>query len=28
MELHGGSVDLRPNQPTGTVFRLSLPQDR
>lgn len=28
MELHGGSVDLRPNQPVGTVFRLSLPQDR
>jgi len=28
MELHGGTVDLRPNAPTGTVFRLWLPQDR
>lgn len=28
MELHGGTVDLRPNEPTGTVFRLWLPQDR
>lgn len=28
MELHGGSVDLRRNQPVGTVFRLFLPQDR
>lgn len=28
MELHGGNVDLRPNAPSGTVFRLWLPQDR
>lgn len=28
MELHGGTVDLRRNQPVGTVFRLFLPQDR
>jgi signal transduction histidine kinase len=28
MELHGGRVDLRPNEPVGTVFRLWLPQDR
>jgi signal transduction histidine kinase len=27
MELHGGTVDVRRNQPTGTVFRLWLPQD-
>lgn len=27
MELHGGTVDLRPNHPAGTVFRLWLPQD-
>lgn len=26
MELHGGSVDVQPNQPRGTVFRLWLPQ--
>ena len=26
MELHGGSVDVQPNQPHGTVFRLWLPQ--
>ncbi len=26
MELHGGSVDVRPNQPHGAVFRLWLPQ--
>jgi PAS domain S-box-containing protein len=26
LELHGGSVDVRPNQPRGTVFRLWLPQ--
>jgi PAS domain S-box-containing protein len=26
MELHGGSVDVLPNQPRGTVFRLWLPQ--
>jgi signal transduction histidine kinase len=27
MELHGGSVDLRPNPGGGTIFRLQLPQD-
>jgi signal transduction histidine kinase len=27
MELHGGSVDQRPNPGGGTVFRLQLPQD-
>jgi len=26
MELHGGSVELRPHTPQGTVFRLWLPQ--
>ena len=26
MELHGGSVDVRPNTPRGSVFRLWLPQ--
>jgi len=26
MELHGGSVDVMPHQPHGTVFRLWLPQ--
>jgi PAS domain S-box-containing protein len=26
MELHGGSVDVRPHTPRGTVFRLWLPQ--
>jgi len=26
MELHGGSVQWRPNQPRGSVFRLVLPQ--
>jgi PAS domain S-box-containing protein len=26
MEMHGGSVDVQPNQPQGTVFRLWLPQ--
>ncbi|WP_158219920.1 sensor histidine kinase KdpD [Ideonella sp. A 288] len=28
MDLHGGSVDLRPNPAGGTIFRLTLPQDR
>jgi signal transduction histidine kinase len=27
MELHGGSVDQRPNPGGGTIFRLQLPQD-
>ena len=26
MEMHGGSVDVQPNQPHGTLFRLWLPQ--
>ena len=26
MEMHGGSVDVRPNTPQGSVFRLWLPQ--
>jgi PAS domain S-box-containing protein len=26
MEMHGGSVDVRPNRPRGAVFRLWLPQ--
>ncbi len=27
MELHGGSVDLRPHPAGGTIFRLQVPQD-
>ena len=25
-DLHGGSIEWRPNQPQGSVFRLVLPQ--